>query len=64
MTRRPGPSLPTSIHPIEPVSSQPISVLTHWRIFQLRGPTSLRRLRGLHDLWEGTPHAEPWGPLE
>lgn len=42
MTRRPRPSLPPSIHPIEPVSSQPVSVLTHWRISQLRGPTSLR----------------------
>ena len=41
-----------TIHPIEPVSVHPFSVMTHWRIFQLRG------LRGLHDLWEGTPHAE------
>jgi hypothetical protein len=42
MTRRPRPNLPPSIHPIEPVSSQPVSVMTDWRIFQLRGPTNLR----------------------
>ena len=142
MTRRPRPNLPPSIHPIEPVSSQPVSVMTDWRIFQLRGPTNLRsrhlvgradgegrvcsalarldlttlttltavsgsgrfyrlegppgqnpdatyvweqwtrlnrathmrdmtrallrlrRLRGLHDLPEAAPPAEPWGPLE
>ena len=139
MTHRPRSNLPPSIHPIEPVSSQPVSVMTDWRIFQLRGPTGrrsrhlvgcaggegrvcsalarldlttlvaisgsgpfyllqgppgqdpdatyvweqwtrlnrtthmrdmtrallrLRRLRGLHDLPEAAPPAEPWGPLE
>ena len=129
----------TTIHPIEPVSVQPFSVMTHWRIFQVWGPTGrrsrhlvgrasgevrvcialakldlaslmavsgsgrfyrlkgppgqnpdatyvweqwtrlnrathmrdmtrallrLRRLRGLHDLPEAAPPAEPWGPLE
>ena len=129
----------TTIHPIEPVSVQPFSVMTNWRVFQVRGPLGsrsrhlvgrvsgegrvcsalakldltsltavsrsgrfyrlegppghdpdatyvweqwarlnrtthmrdmtrallrLRRLRGLHDLPEAAPPAEPWGPLE
>ena len=128
-----------TIHPIEPVSVQPFSVMTNWRVFQVRGPLGsrsrhlvgrvsgegrvcsalarldlttltavsgsgrfyrlegppgqdpdatyvweqwarlnrtthmrdmtrallrLRRLRGLHDLPEAAPPAEPWGPLE
>ena len=32
----------TTIHPIEPVSVQPFSVMTNWRVFQLRGPTGRR----------------------
>ena len=129
----------TTIHPIKPVSVQPFSVMTHWRVFQVRGSLGsrsrhlvgrsggegrvcsalakldltsltavsrsgrfyrlegppgqdpdatyvweqwtrlnrtthirdmtrallrLRRLRGLHDLPEAAPPAEPWGPLE
>ena len=32
----------TTIHPIEPVSVQPFSVMTIWRIFQVRGPLGSR----------------------
>lgn len=120
MTRRYITGMLTTIHPIEPVSVQPFSVMTNWRIFQVRGPLGsrsrhlasltavsgsgrfyrlegppgqdpdaayvwsmwtqlnrathlrdmtrallrLRRLRGLHDLPEGTLPAEPQGPLE
>ena len=36
---------------------------THMRDMT-RALLQLRPLRGLHDPWEGTPHAEPRGPLE
>ena len=30
------------IHPIHTVSVQPFSVMTHWRVFQVRGPLGSR----------------------
>ena len=42
MTRSPKTGVFPTIHPIESVSVQPFSVMTHWRIFQLRGPLGSR----------------------
>ena len=42
MTRRYITGMLTTIHPIEPVSVQPFSMMTNWRIFQVRGPLGSR----------------------
>jgi len=42
MNPSPRPSLPPSIHLIGPVSREPVAAMTHWRLFQLRGPTGRR----------------------
>ena len=39
MNPNPRPRLPPSIHLIGPVSRDPVAVMTHWRLFQLLGPT-------------------------
>ena len=40
------PPLPSSIHLIAPVLVQPLAVMTHWRLFQVRSPQG-RRTRHL-----------------
>ena len=47
MNPNPRPSLPPSIHLIGPLSREPVAVMTHWRVFQLRGPSTGRRSRHL-----------------
>ena len=42
MTRRYITGMFATIHPIEPVSVQPFSVMTNWRVFQVWGPLGSR----------------------
>ena len=44
MTPTPKSSLSSSIHLIAPITVQPITVMTHWRLFQVRSPQGGRTL--------------------
>lgn len=47
MNPNPRPGQPPSIRLIGPVSREPVAVMTHWRVFQLRGSSTGRRSRHL-----------------